>query len=70
MIIRCDTYSKTLIKNSMYEATVLMLGKIRTDVILVWLSISIGIVITTKLFLYFITEETGEEYFLKSNRIV
>ena len=47
-----------------------MLWKLRTDVILVWLSISIGIVITTKLFLYFITEETGEEYLLKSNRIV
>ena len=47
-----------------------MLSKIRTDVILVWLSISIGIVINTKLFLYFITEETGEEYFLKSNRII
>ena len=35
-----------------------------------WLSMSIGIVKTIKLFVYFITEETGEEHFLKSNRIV
>ena len=36
-----------------------------------WLSMSIGIVITIKLFVnLFITEETGEEYFLKSQRMV
>ena len=61
-------FSTLLLKTTCVK---LLLWKTRTTVRLVWLSICFSKVHNyVALFLLFLTEETGEEYLLKQNRII